>query len=211
MTFYLSVGRISHVSSQPKAKETAQRILDVAASLIHKMGYKAFSYRDIAKEVGIKTSSIHYHFPTKADLATALAKRWRSQIRSGLADIDASTKNPRHKVEYLLESVASNFRRTCTVCPCSMFATDFANIPEAACAEIRGTWSDIEEWLAGVLREGQSEGLFSFDGDPEVKAKVVFAAIEGATISAGTFQDPQRIDMMLDWLRSDLGMGQSGE
>lgn len=28
-------------------------------------GYNGLSFRELAKEVGIKSASIHYHFPTK--------------------------------------------------------------------------------------------------------------------------------------------------
>src|SRR5699024_11730842 len=35
-------------------------------------GTNAFSYKDISKEIGIKTSSIHYYFPTKNDLIVAV-------------------------------------------------------------------------------------------------------------------------------------------
>jgi len=45
-----------------------KHILTVAEGLIQSQGYNTFSYRDIANQVGVKTSSIHYHFPTKADL-----------------------------------------------------------------------------------------------------------------------------------------------
>jgi TetR/AcrR family transcriptional repressor of nem operon len=39
-------------------------------------GYNALSFREIAKDVGIKSASIHYYFPTKGDLGVALAKRY---------------------------------------------------------------------------------------------------------------------------------------
>lgn len=49
-----------------------EKILNTAESLIQKMGYNGFSYKDIALIVGIKTSSIHYYYPTKEDLAAAV-------------------------------------------------------------------------------------------------------------------------------------------
>jgi AcrR family transcriptional regulator len=35
-----------------------------------------FSFGEIAADVGIKGSSVHYHFPTKDDLAAAVVRRW---------------------------------------------------------------------------------------------------------------------------------------
>ena len=48
-----------------------KQILDIAEMLIQTQGYNAFSFRHIAKIIGIKTSSIHYYFPTKAELCKA--------------------------------------------------------------------------------------------------------------------------------------------
>jgi TetR/AcrR family transcriptional regulator, transcriptional repressor for nem operon len=39
-------------------------------------GLGGFSFREIAADVGIKSSSVHYHFPTKEDLAAAIVRRW---------------------------------------------------------------------------------------------------------------------------------------
>ena len=47
--------------------DTAHKILDVAEHFTQSLGFNAFSYKDIQENVGIKTSSIHYYFPTKTD------------------------------------------------------------------------------------------------------------------------------------------------
>ena len=39
-------------------------------------GYTGLNFREIAAEVGIKAPSIYHHFPTKADLGAAVAKRY---------------------------------------------------------------------------------------------------------------------------------------
>ncbi|MFQ5729878.1 MAG: TetR/AcrR family transcriptional regulator, partial [Waddliaceae bacterium] len=173
-----------------------------------KVGYRAFSYRDIAKHVGIKTSSIHYHFPTKADLATALAKRWRDQVRSVITEVDSSNKSPRERIESIMKTYREKYTCSCEMCPCSMLSSDLANLPEAAREEVQGVWEDIEGWFAKVLKEGRDEGVFHFDEDPETKAMTMFAAIEGASISACTFQAPDRMFKMIDWLLKDLKVGE---
>jgi len=55
--------------------DTATRILDIAERQMRQHGYNAVSYRDIAAEMGIKSASLHYHFPKKADLGISLVKR----------------------------------------------------------------------------------------------------------------------------------------
>ncbi len=52
-----------------------EKILTTSRNLIRKNGFDHFSYRDLSNIIGIKTSSIHYHFPTKIDLAVELIKK----------------------------------------------------------------------------------------------------------------------------------------
>ena len=66
-----------------------EQVLDLAQSLIQLRGYNAMSYRNLADEIGVKTASIHYYFPTKEDLGLALLKRYRLAFKNALAGIDA--------------------------------------------------------------------------------------------------------------------------
>ena len=44
---------------------TKEKILDVSLSMFSTSGYEAVSIRDICRTVGIKESSIYYHFKNK--------------------------------------------------------------------------------------------------------------------------------------------------
>ena len=66
---------------------TAQKILTIAQQNVQTKGFNGFSYQDLAQEIGIKTSSIHYHFPTKDDLALALVTAYREAFDAELAQI----------------------------------------------------------------------------------------------------------------------------
>jgi TetR/AcrR family transcriptional repressor of nem operon len=46
----------------------------------------------LANEVGIKSASVHYHFPTKEDLGAELAKRYTENFLSALGDPDELVK-----------------------------------------------------------------------------------------------------------------------
>lgn len=203
LTIYLPIDRVMTMDRDSNC-ETAESILDAAQKMLYKAGYNAFSYRDISEIVGIKTSSIHYHFPAKADLATALAKRWRKSFASALLAIDIDHYTPSEKLKALFQSFSLKFKECCSVCPCSMLSTDFANIPESARREVRASWEDAERWIAVVLDEGRRSGEFHFEGDPESVALSIFASIEGATISASTFSEGGRMETVLKWIYDNI-------
>lgn len=54
-------------------------------------GYGGLNFRDLAAEVGIKAASIYHHFPSKADLGAAVARRYwedtAAQLEAMLAEI----------------------------------------------------------------------------------------------------------------------------
>src|SRR5512139_2303324 len=57
-------------------KDTRQTIMDTARAMVQAKGYNALSFRELAKDVGVKSASIHYYFPTKGDLGAAVAQRY---------------------------------------------------------------------------------------------------------------------------------------
>lgn len=54
--------------------------MDAAEERIRGAGYSGFSYRDVAADVGVKASSVHYHFPAKEKLAAAVARRYTDRF-----------------------------------------------------------------------------------------------------------------------------------
>jgi TetR/AcrR family transcriptional regulator, transcriptional repressor for nem operon len=65
--------------------DTAQVIMDLAERRIREAGYNGFTFRDIAAEIGVTSASIHYHFPTKDALVTAVARRYNDRIAAAIA------------------------------------------------------------------------------------------------------------------------------
>lgn len=72
---------------------TREKILDVSLEMFSQRGYSAVSIRDICKCVGIKESSVYYHFESKQNIFDELlnkfseiAKGMMAQLEKGLTD-----------------------------------------------------------------------------------------------------------------------------
>jgi len=183
-----------------KESEVAQEILDLAQELFQERGYNAFSYRDLSKQVGIKTSSIHYYFPTKGDLAKALVIRFRDRFKQFLSQIGTQAEDPKKKLELYFQLFLDGFKECRRVCLCSMLASDFYNLPETVQYEIKGLFADNEAWIAKVLQEGRDSRVFGFKGSPDRMARMIFSALEGSTVSARIFENEHRLSYTSDWI-----------
>ena len=70
-----------------------QKILQVGKDLIQRHGFDGMSFRDISKIIDIKTSSIHYHFPTKIELAVELIHQETENLESYLEQLKGKTSS----------------------------------------------------------------------------------------------------------------------
>lgn len=188
-----------------KQDKTVERaILDVAQALVQRHGYNAFSYRDLAHQVGVKTSSIHYYFPSKADLGRALMRRYTEQLQQTLVALDTGTDNPRLKLERFATLFADTFRAGGQLCLGGMLATDFMTLPDSMQAEVKAFFTTAEAWLTGVLEAGRVAHVFQFHSSPEALAKTIVATLEGALIAARAFEDEKRLTDTATWLQTAL-------
>ena len=182
-----------------KSGPVIDQILDLAQSLIQTRGYNAMSYRHLADEIGIKTSSIHYYFPAKEDLGRALMARYREAIKGALAQIDSDTNDPSLKIERYAELFANSVRSGC-ICLGGMLATDLMTLPQAVQTEVKKFFSENEAWLSSVLNAGRESGQFTFEGSPKNKAETIFSTLEGAMIAARLFNDEKRLLSAAQWV-----------
>ncbi len=60
--------------------KTREKILDVAIDLISKKGFEAVSIREIAREVGIRESSIYNHFKSKDEILDTIIDYFKAEV-----------------------------------------------------------------------------------------------------------------------------------
>ncbi len=187
-----------------KENVVLNKILDLAVEFIQTRGYNAFSYRDLSRAIGIKTSSIHYYFPSKEDLGKTAIIRYGEGFNNALLQIDAEVDDPKLKLVLYAELVSNTLKSGKRICLCGMLATDFFTLPASLQEQVKGFYADNEAWLTKVLQAGRDAGTFRFEGSPKQKAQTIFALFEGALISARIFGDEERFNDALELLLSLL-------
>ncbi|HVB96431.1 MAG TPA: TetR/AcrR family transcriptional regulator [Chloroflexota bacterium] len=183
---------------------TTERILESAYELMQTRGYNAFSYADVAERVGIRTASIHYHFPAKADLAREVCARYRSALVEALATIDRELADPADRLHRFVALQGGGIDRRPPMCLCALLAAECPTLPEEVNVEVRGFLSDQEAWLTRVLSEGAATGLFSLAVTPDEAARVLRAGLEGAMLAARAYDDRKRYDAIAQPLLTAL-------
>jgi len=184
----------------------ASTILDVAERLAQTRGYNGFSYADIAADLGVTKASLHYHFPSKAELGSAMIARYQEAFASALETIDqASTEPSRRLRRYvaLFDAVMRNNR----MCLCGMLAAEYTTLPAPMQEGLKKFFDMNERWLTAVLQEGRRSGCFLFNESANERARVILGALEGAMLVARSYGDARRFKAAAEHLLADCGVG----
>ncbi len=155
---------------------TKDTIIKLANDLILDKGFNAFSFHDLANTIGIKTASIHYHFPSKTDLAIAVI---RQQSESFLAlQLAYEKKDPLAKLDAFL-SIYNKHHSKGTVCLVGSLCTDLYAVDPLIEKELTPVVEGILKWVTDILKEGKRKGVFHFSAAPRTKALLIITNMLG--------------------------------
>jgi TetR/AcrR family transcriptional regulator, transcriptional repressor for nem operon len=185
------------------AADTAQRILDIAERLVQTRGFNGFSYADIAEALDVTKASLHYHFPSKADLGRRLIERYEKTFLAALKGIGAAGAAPREQLKRYVRIYADVLRDN-RMCLCGMLASDYATLPKAMREEVKHFFDENERWLAGVLEQGRKSGSLEFKGPAVDLARVIVGSLEGAMMLARSYGDASRFDSAAERLIASI-------
>ena len=180
-----------------KVSETKQRIMDAARLTVQAHGYSGLSFRELAKEVGIKSASVHHHFPTKADLGAAVARRYWEVTAAALEAMLAETSDPVRCLHQYPDIFRKSLENDNRLCLCSFMAAEYEDLPEPVKKEVQ-TFTDVNvAWLSRVLFA--ANGVSSEES--ERRARAIFAAVAGAQLIARSRSDIALYDAIIESYR----------
>lgn len=155
-------------------------ILDAAELRVRGGGFVAMSFRDLANDVGIKSSSVHYHFATKHELGEALVTRYTDQFRARLDEIDMG--DLRAALDGFVGLYANALVLNETICLCAVMGAEAIGLPEHVNQRTKVFFKMNRDWLETLL---SSHGI----GSPADTASLIVSALEGGMIIASASND----------------------
>ena len=183
-------------------RDTRTALLDFAERTARSRGFDGFSYADLAKAIGIRKASIHYHFPTKADLSERLIERYHTSLKERLAEIEAACSSAGERLSALIAVYRSALHDGQTVCLCVAFSICRESLPEAVVNRVGSVRAMVLDWTRATFELGLRDGSISSISDPSQEACATLATLEGAHLAARTAQDPAPFDAATQLLRA---------
>ncbi len=175
-----------------------EAILAAARRAAQAHGYNGLNFRDIADEVGIKAASVYYHFPRKADLGAAVARRYCEDTADALESLLDEASDPAQGLRRYPDIFRKTLQTDNRICLCSFMAVEYEDLPAAVKREVQA-FADVNvAWLSRVLLAAAAVNV----QNAEPRAFAIFAAIVGAQLLARSRSDVTLYDALIDTYRN---------
>lgn len=172
--------------------EKRLKLEEVATDAVQRSGLHNLSFRTLADEVGVKSSSVHYYFPEKSHLAGALIEKYTLALEDRLNAINRRKLTPSKKLEAFVKIFEDVLKQE-KFCLCGMMAAEIATLNEDNRALLNNYFRKTEDWLCTVFEENSERRIA--DIKPRQLARIVLSGLEGAILI-------DRVDGSRDKLRA---------
>ena len=185
---------------------TPERILEATEEVLRRYGLAKATVVDVARALDVSHGSVYRHFPSKASLREAVAKRWLDRANAPLEKIaEASGSAPARLERWLRALFAIKHKKVCD--DPEMFATYLA-LAQEACDVVKAHKERLVGQIAHILSDGVKQGVFQVT-DAKTSARAIFDATVRFHHPAHSdeWSDPQlaeRIDALLALLLRGL-------
>jgi TetR/AcrR family transcriptional regulator, transcriptional repressor for nem operon len=195
--------KVEVADAEQRPTNTRSRILDVGERLVQVYGFNGFSYADVAAELAVTKASLHYHFPSKAELGEALIARYAERFVQALAAIDANVTLAPAKLDAYASLYTAVLRQE-RMCLCGMLAAEYQTLPSPIRNAVVAFLDDNEAWLALVLEQGREAGSLHFSNTAADTARSIVSGLEGAMLVARPYGAIERFETAAAQLLASL-------
>ncbi|MCL6285784.1 TetR/AcrR family transcriptional regulator [Ruegeria sp. 2012CJ41-6] len=186
------------------ANETKTELMDAAEQQVRHKGADGFSYSDLSRLVGIRKASIHYHFPAKADLLTAIMARYAKRVMTALDSYAQDLPGAGRQLAAFIAFYRDALQDGTALCLCVAYAVSQDGLSEGTHREISQFRQQVRSWLEETFARAQAEGSVRDLTNAACEAAAAHALVEGAQIAARISGDAATFDAATQVLRERL-------
>ncbi|MCB0761282.1 MAG: TetR/AcrR family transcriptional regulator [Flavobacteriales bacterium] len=189
-----------------KAQITTQFIIETVAPVFNRMGYAATSMSDITRATGLTKGAIYGNFDSKEHLAIEAFNFSIRRVIGALSYKMNAEISPRQKLRVMTQFYREYYESTHAFggCPLLNIGVDANHFQPVLHERIKSIIRKLQANLATIIREGQTQGEFRADLNPDRLGALLFSHIQGANYTSVMLGDPQYLCDMMDWIDQDI-------
>jgi TetR/AcrR family transcriptional repressor of nem operon len=176
--------------------ETKQKIMSVARATVQDRGYNGLSFRNLAKDVGVKSASIHYYFESKGVLGAAVAAQYTADFRTYLDGLIAEGLDPTECIRRYVDVFRTTLLNENRMCLGGIMAAEHKELPTEVRAAVLEFSKMNVRWLVEVLSLRKKPRVTT--EAIERHALAIYSGIEGAQLVARGFEDVSVYDKAVE-------------
>lgn len=158
---------------------TRDELLRNATTTVRRGGSASLNFRDLGQSVGVKSSTVHYYFPTKADLLEEIAGEYRTIFIAALDQGVRNSKSFRRDMLVLVDLFVGAQGEKLS-CLCGMLATEAELLDPKVTSAVNHFFAGLQDWIIGrsTLQDAPRPGGLT----PAKFADLLVSLLEGSLL-----------------------------
>ncbi len=151
----------------------------LACEYIQKKGVNGFSFRDLANDCGIKSSSVHYHYRGKADIINDTLYDYMTNF---FEQVDAISKDKQLKSQFQdLIKIYENVLLADNNCLCGILAAEKDLLDKSTQIRLSNFYEKLKIWFFNRIESKRGEALSGFE-DTKSLSDFIVSSLSGGLL-----------------------------
>lgn len=194
-----------------RTSDAKERLLEAALELIWERSYGVVTIDAICEKAGVKKGSFYYFFDSKSSLAVAaLEEDWKQCGKAKWDSMFSACNPPLERLRSYLEMCYTSQEALqkehgqILGCPCFSIGSEVSTQDEAIRRKVQELLQRQVRYFESAIRDAQAEGSLPA-GDAALKAKCLFALVEGSLTQARIHNDLEFLRILPETAMDILG------
>jgi len=167
-------------------------LIKIATNTVQKSGINALTIRNLGVSVGIKSSSVMYHFKSKDGLLYELINNYADGFSQYLENLSLEYEDPKTRLLKFVD-VFEAVLKDGKFCLGGMLASQNDSLDILTKEKTKSFFKEAEKWIAKTIEDKENSSSL---------AKVIISSLEGAMLLDKLDEQTQRLDAVRSWLKN---------
>jgi len=172
--------------------EVKDKLINIAMNTIQKSGINSLTMRELGDAVGIKSSSVMYHFKNKDGLIEILLQTYSDFFFNYLDELNRTYSDKKQRLDKFVD-IFEGVLNEDKFCLCGMLAAENESLDERTSQNTQNFFQEAQKWISANLQN---------QTNADEMAMIIISSLEGALLLDKLDASTARIKAVRTWIKS---------